>query len=148
MRLRLLGPAQIEAGDPAEPVELAAYKGAALAFYLAARPDQPVARTRLIALLWEDSDEQEGRNSLSTALSRLRRTLPNVPIVPVGDALVWRPDPAGGVWTDIAAFQARSRPTASKLDLDTAVELWRGPFLEGFDLRDCTDLVDCLVVDV
>ena len=84
LRLRLLGPARIEAGDPGEPVELVAHKGAALAYYLAARPEQPVTRTRLISLLWQDSDEQEGRNSLSTALSRLRRTLRHVPIAPVG----------------------------------------------------------------
>ena len=139
LRLRLLGPAQIEAGDPPEPVDVAAHKGAALAFYLAARPDQPVTRTRLIALLWEDSDEQEGRNSLSTALSRLRRNVPNLPIVPVGDSLVWRPDSADAVWTDLAAFQVLTRAGATRADLDMAVELWRGPFLEGFDLRDCTD---------
>src|SRR6266513_176263 len=94
LRLRLLGPARVEAGDSAQPVDLAAHKGAALAFYLAARPEQPVTRTRLIALLWGDSDEQEGRNSLSTALSRLRRSLPTVPIVGFGDSLVWRPDAA------------------------------------------------------
>ena len=60
----------MEVGNPPSQIDLAAQKGAALLFYLAARPDQPVTRTRLIALLWEDSDEQEGRNSLSTALSR------------------------------------------------------------------------------
>src|SRR5690348_9980957 len=92
LRLRLLGPARVEVGDsPGQPVDLAGHKGAALAFYLASRPEQPVTRTRLIALLWEESDEQEGRNSLSTTLSRLRRTLPDVPIVPVGDSLAWRP---------------------------------------------------------
>jgi DNA-binding SARP family transcriptional activator len=139
LRLRLLGPANIAAGDPAEPVEVATQKGAALVFYLAARPEQPVTRTRLIALLWQDSDEQEGRNSLSTALSRVRRSLPSVPIAPVGDSLVWRPDPADLVWTDIAVFQELTRPTATRDQLDTAVELWRGPFLEGFDLRDCSD---------
>lgn len=139
MRLRLLGPAHIEAGDRAEPVELVAHKGAALAYYLAARPEQPVTRTRLISLLWQDSDEQEGRNSLSTALSRLRRTLPHVPIAPVGDSLAWRPEPADQVWTDIAAFQELSAASASRDQLDAAVALWRGPFLEGFDLRDCSD---------
>ena len=55
LRLRLLGPAQVEAGDPPVHVDLAAHKGAALMFYLAARPDQAVTRTRLIALLWEAS---------------------------------------------------------------------------------------------
>src|SRR5207302_6234454 len=116
-----------------------ALKGAALAFYLAARPEQPVSRARLITLLWEASDEQEGRNSLSTALSRLRRSLPSVPIVPVGDSLVWRPDAPHAVWTDIAAFLELTRPGASRSDLDRAVALWRGPFLEGFDMRECAD---------
>src|SRR5438045_4015045 len=62
LRLRLLGPAQVTAGEPPTSVDLAAVKGAALLFYLAARPDQTVTRTRLITLLWEESDEQEGRN--------------------------------------------------------------------------------------
>jgi DNA-binding SARP family transcriptional activator len=139
LRLRLLGPAQVEEGNPPVQVDLAAHKGAALLFYLAARPDQPVARTRLVALLWEDSDEQEGRNNLSTALSRLRRSLPSAPIVAAGDSLVWRPDPNNSVWTDIAAFSELSGRHAPREDLDRAAELWRGPFLEGFDLRDSTD---------
>jgi DNA-binding SARP family transcriptional activator len=136
LRLRLLGPAQVEAGDPPTLVDVAAVKGAALLFYLAARPDQPVTRTRLITLLWEDSDEQEGRNSLSTALSRLRRVLPTAPIVAVGDSLVWRPE---AVWTDIGSFSELTRAGASREHLDAAVALWRGPFLEGFDLRDSSD---------
>ena len=139
MRLRLLGPAHVEAGDPPETVDVAAQKGAALAFYLAARPDKPVTRTRLIALLWEDSEEQEGRNSLSTALSRLRRSLPQVPIVPIGDSLVWRSDPADRIWTDLGVFESLTRTGAAPQELDRAVELWRGPFLEGFDLRDCSE---------
>jgi DNA-binding SARP family transcriptional activator len=139
LHLRLLGPAQVAVGDPPELVDMAAQKGAALAFYLAARPDQPVTRTRLISLLWQDSDEQEGRNSLSTALSRLRRGLPHVPILPVGDSLVWRPEPPGAVWTDIGAFNSLTHAGATRQELDRAVELWRGPFLEGFDLRDSTD---------
>lgn len=147
VRVRLLGPAHVEAGDPPQRVDVAAQKGAALAFYLAARPNQPVTRTRLIALLWEDSDEQEGRNSLSTALSRLRRSLPQVPITAVGDALVWRSDPADAVWTDIAAFAELSRSGAPREDLDRAVGLWRGPFLEGFDLRDCSDWDEWLEVE-
>ncbi len=142
-----MGPAHVEAGDPPGPVDVAAQKGAALAFYLAARPDQPVTRTRLVALLWEGSGEQEGRNSLSTALSRLRHSLPRVPIVATGDSLVWRSDPAGLVWTDIGAFVELTRSGASREDLEHAVELWRGPFLEGFDLRGCSDWDEWLAVE-
>jgi DNA-binding SARP family transcriptional activator len=134
-----LGAAQVEVGNPPVQVDLAAHKGAALLFYLAARPDQPVTRMRLVALLWEESDEQEGRNNLSTALSRLRRSLPGAPIVAAGDSLVWRPDPQTAVWTDIATFSELSRLPATRADLDQAVALWRGAFLEGFDLRDCPD---------
>jgi DNA-binding SARP family transcriptional activator len=147
LRLRLLGPAHIEAGDPVEPVELAAHKGAALAFYLASRPEQSVTRARLIPLLWQDSDEQEGRNSLSTALSRLRRNLPHLPIAAVGDSLVWRPEPGDQVWTDIGAFQELTRSSAGRDELDRAVELWRGPFLEGFDLRDCLEWDEWLATE-
>ncbi len=139
LRLRLLGAAQVEEGSPPVQVDLAAHKGAALLFYLAARPDQPVTRTRLIALLWAESDEQEGRNNLSTALSRLRRSLPSTPIVAAADSLIWRPDPPSSVWTDIAAFAEFTGRHASREDLDRAVGLWRGPFLDGFDLRDCPD---------
>src|SRR5438045_1385254 len=94
LRAYLLGPPRVESGgsEPLRPVELASHKGAAVLYYLAARPHAPVARTRLIALLWQDSDEQEGRNNLSTSLSRLRRALPAAPIIAAGDALVWRPE--------------------------------------------------------
>jgi DNA-binding SARP family transcriptional activator len=147
IRLSLLGPPHVEAGDPAESIELAAQKGAALAFYLAARHDQPVTRTRLISLLWQESEEQEGRNSLSTALSRLRRGLPQVPIAPTGDSLVWRSSRDDLVWTDIGAFEELTRSGASHHDLDRAVELWRGPFLEGFDLRECSEWDDWLALE-
>jgi hypothetical protein len=40
LRLRFLGPARVEIGDsPGQPVDLAGLKGAALAFYLASRPE-------------------------------------------------------------------------------------------------------------
>src|SRR5262249_33865207 len=139
LRLRLLGPPRVELGDPPQPIDLAAQKGAALLFYLASRPDQPIPRPRLISLFWVGSDEQEGRNSLSTALSRLRRGLPNAPVVAVGDTLVWRPDSTSAVWIDSAAFADLSRPGSPPADLDAAVDLWRGPFLDGFDLRDCEE---------
>ena len=147
LRAYLLGPPRVEAGgsSPAGPVDLATHKGAALLYYLAARPDEPVARTRLISLLWQDSDEQEGRNSLSTSLSRLRRALPNVPIVASGDALVWRAD--AETWTDLAELRRLSRPGATRSDLAAAAALWRGPFLEGFDLRDCPDWEEWLALE-
>jgi DNA-binding SARP family transcriptional activator len=57
----------------------------------------------------------------------------------MGDSLVWHPESADIVWTDIATFAELTRGGATRQDLDQATELWRGPFLEGFDLRDCSD---------
>src|SRR5437764_13755829 len=121
LRLRLLGPAHVETGEPPVQVDLATQKGTALLVYLATRPEQPVARARLLAMLWQESDEQEGRNNLSTALSRLRRTVADAPIQAVGDSLVWRPDQSHPTATDLAEFIHLTRPNASPEDLDKAV---------------------------
>jgi DNA-binding SARP family transcriptional activator/tetratricopeptide (TPR) repeat protein len=145
LRASLLGPARVEAGEPPGPVDLATHKGAAVLYYLASRPDEPVARTRLIALLWQDSDEPEGRNNLSTALSRLRRGLPSAPIVAAADTLVWRAD--ANAWTDLHDFRQLTRPGATRDELSAGVALLRGPFLEGFDLRDCPDWEDWLSLE-
>src|SRR5580700_11670957 len=43
---------------------------------LAENPGQSVSRRRLAELVWSNSDERSGRDSLRTALSALRRVLP------------------------------------------------------------------------
>ncbi|HMM40689.1 MAG TPA: AAA family ATPase, partial [Thermomicrobiales bacterium] len=110
-------------------------KSAALLYYLAAHPGQPHGRSHLAALLWEESDDAAARNSLSTALSRLRRVAP-FPIHSAGDRLTWQPDDA--VVSDLEQF--RRLTTVSGEDnprvLETAVALYRGQFLAGFELRD------------
>ncbi|MCA1725214.1 MAG: AAA family ATPase, partial [Thermomicrobia bacterium] len=88
--------------------------------------------------LWEESPEREGRNSLSTVLTRLRQTLPLFPIAIIGDTLAWQATP--DVAVDLATFHMLTgaptgRPTPA--DLERAAALWRGGFLDGFGVRDC-----------
>lgn len=57
-------------------VVLTARKDLALLAYLANTPCESHRRTQLAALLWPQSDENRGRESLKQALLRLRRALP------------------------------------------------------------------------
>ena len=129
LTLSLLGPPLVRVAE--RDVRLPSLKAQALLFYLASQPAHPFTRSHLCALLWEDSSEAEGRNSLSTTLSRLRQALPLFPLVTEGDQLCWRA--TADVWVDCQAFSAVS-PTLA--DWRDAADLWRGPFLDGFTVRD------------
>lgn len=135
LRLSLLGPPVIQDGET--ELYLSAQKAQALLYYLAAQPGRAFPRAHLITLLWEESPEREGRNSLSTVLTRLRQALPLFPIATTGDALMWQPTADVGV--DLVTFSAltaspNGQPTIA--DLERAAALWRGGFLDGFGVRD------------
>src|SRR5580692_1843081 len=63
------------------------YKTGVLLAYLAYHADRAHPREALIALLWPDSDLEQGRPSLSVALSSLRHQL-EPPGVPAGTVLI------------------------------------------------------------
>ncbi len=144
LRLQLLGAPSIH--DGTREIYLPSQKAQALLFYLAAEAERSFARGQIIALLWEESPDREGRNSLSTVLTRLRQALPLFPVRAEGDLLAWLPSPEVAV--DLHEFQASSHilqaargAPAGDLDqriqrLETATALYRGTFLDGFSVRD------------
>jgi DNA-binding SARP family transcriptional activator len=140
LRLRLLGAPSVF--DDAREIYLPSQKAQALLFYLAAEFERSFSRSQIIALLWEESSEREGRNSLSTVLTRLRQSLPIFPLRAEGDTLAWQLSP--DVWVDLQEFQAAqlergARPanTPQRIErLETAAGLYRGAFLDGFGVRD------------
>lgn len=135
LRLALLGPPTIHDGET--DLYLAAQKAQALLYYLAAHPGRAFSRSHLITLLWEDSPDREGRNSLSTVLTRLRHALPLFPIAAAGDTLAWQPTP--DVTVDLATFHALTASSTGQptlADLERAAALWRGDFLDSFGVRD------------
>jgi len=101
----------------------------ALLAVLAAHPVGEVSRDQIVALLWPDRDGRRGRHLLSEALYRLRGAVGRDAIRSVGNGLVLNPD---RLWTDVHAFGEALEAG----DHRTAVELYRGPFLEGFHLSD------------
>jgi DNA-binding SARP family transcriptional activator len=115
-------------------------KTAALLAYLALRPG-PQPREVLVGLLWPDSEPEAARNSLSAALSSLRRQLEK----DLPDGSVLQADRASiglnpaTVSTDISDFENTlqganaTRDDAERIKLlSQAVELYHGPVLPGF----------------
>ncbi|MCW5851330.1 MAG: AAA family ATPase [Anaerolineae bacterium] len=129
LTLSLLGPPLVRSAE--RDLRLPSLKAQALLYYLASQPVHVFTRSHLCALLWEDSSEAEGRNSLSTTLSRLRQSLPLFPLLAEGDQLAWRA--TDEVWVDTQVFGAVHPSLA---EWRTVADLWRGPFLDGFMVRD------------
>src|SRR5215212_6354265 len=136
LRLQLLGAPSVR--DDAREIYLPSQKAHALLFYLAAEFARSFSRSQIIALLWEESSEREGRNSLSTVLTRLRQSLPVFPLRAEGDTLAWQA--TSDVWVDLHEFQSALH--AAQLDrsahagdatqrlhrLEQAAGLYRGDF--------------------
>ncbi len=105
-------------------------KARSLLAYLILHRSQPQPREHLSTLFWGERPEQKARHSLSTALWRIRRCLPDEEVI-LSDHHTVQFDPQADLWLDVDAFEALvKREEAS--DLQEAASLYRGPFLNGF----------------
>jgi DNA-binding SARP family transcriptional activator len=139
LSISLLGPLDIRVDGT--PLDVDTRKASALLVYLAVeRIDQP--RDRLVDLLWTDSDVDRGRSSLRRTLSSLKGGLDDRWVH--ADRAFVRIDPDGiDLDTDTVArlvephrSHARGEVCATCIDdLRAAVELHRGPLLDGFTVR-------------
>jgi DNA-binding SARP family transcriptional activator/tetratricopeptide (TPR) repeat protein len=130
MCVYILGPPRVEwAGAP---LAIPRRQARALCFYLAAR-SQPAPRDQLCLLLWPDLPEPAAHRQLTRLLTHLRRALPEPDILlSTGQAV--QLDPAR-VWSDTAEVErlCAGRDPAHRADtLQQVVDLYRGPFLDGF----------------
>ncbi|HTK55684.1 MAG TPA: BTAD domain-containing putative transcriptional regulator [Gemmatimonadales bacterium] len=91
-----------------------------------------VSREKLLALLWPELDDERGRAALSQALYALRKDLGSEDAIS-GTADL-RADPAQ-VTSDRARFLAAIDRGAD----DEAVLLYRGPYLDGFFVREAPE---------
>jgi TolB-like protein/DNA-binding SARP family transcriptional activator/Tfp pilus assembly protein PilF len=123
--LRLFGGACIvdDTGPLTGPV--AQRRRLALLALLAASPDARMAREKLCAYLWPDSAEEEARSSLVDAVYALRKRLGRDVLVSIGGEL--RLNPAR-ISSDVQRF----RCAMASGDHGEAVNLYTGPFLDGF----------------
>ena len=127
LRINVLGGLYV-AGD-GRPVSGAAAQPRRLALLalLAVAGDRGVTRDGLVAQLWPDTDEERGRRALTQALYALRRDLGSEDVFLGLKDLRLNPDL---ITSDVAVFHA----AMDHGDLEGAADLYRGPFLEGFNL--------------
>ncbi len=140
-------------------------KARALLAFLAVEGGQPQVRETLAGLLWPDFPQENAQANLRVVISRLRKLL--------GDKDAAQPfllvtrnsvclNAQADCELDTAEFENLVDPhqlirphfmgkpennlPAGIQPLVAAVDLWRGPFLEGLSLPDCPELDDWILI--
>ena len=134
-----------------EPIQRFEYdKVRALLAYLAVESSRAHRRETLTGLLWPERPESTARQSLSQALFRLRRVIGEEEAEPpflLVTLEAIRFNPASDYWVDVAAFsrvaETYLQPRAPAVldpthieQLEAGLDLYRGPFLDGFLIPD------------
>jgi DNA-binding SARP family transcriptional activator/tetratricopeptide (TPR) repeat protein len=128
INLRLLGTPSLEVDGAAVLGRSAQRKRIALLAILADAGEPGVSRDRVVGLLWPDSDPGKARRVLSEALYVLKKELGDGVVRQRGENLSLNREI---VWTDLwAAREALDAGRAAE-----AVEVYGGPFLDGFAIE-------------
>ncbi len=142
LAIRLLGPVDVRVGG--SPLKVDTRKAVALLAYLAVT-GRTSSRDAIAALLWPESDDAEARGALRRTLSVLNAGLGGVGLSIDRSSVALDPSM---VDVDVARFRAsiaiargHGHPSEQpcpicRAALQEAVALDRGPFMDGFGLRD------------
>jgi DNA-binding SARP family transcriptional activator/TolB-like protein len=99
---------------------------------LARAGQRGVAREKVLSLLWPDAEDDRGSKALAQAIYALRKDLGADEVITGITELRLEPSL---VSTDVGEFAA----AVSRGDDDRAVEVYNGPFLDGFHLPNAAD---------
>jgi DNA-binding SARP family transcriptional activator len=132
LAVRFFGGAAIE--EAGRPVATRAGQRHPLALLalLSTAPGRSMSRDKLMALLWPEADPASLRHRLSVTVYEIRRALGRDAIASVQDDLCLN---ANALWIDVVRFEE----AVARGDMDAAIELHRGAFLDGFHLSDSTE---------
>jgi DNA-binding SARP family transcriptional activator len=131
-RLALLGPVSLTGPDGPLTRRASQHRRIALLALIASSPGGSISRDRVMGLLWPERDERSARHLLADSLYILRRTLGDSAITASSETLRLSPDV---VWSDVGEF----RSALAEERWSDALELYRGDFLDGFNLRNAAD---------
>ena len=134
-RCLLLGPPQIKSHDQVAQVTL--QKAIALMAYLAVE-QRAFSREYLATMFWPDLEKERSLGNLRRILAHLRATVEAGCIITERDQVELN---RGSIDVDVDEFHLLSSQ-ASDSDpalLEEAAGLYRGSFLEGFNLGDCPE---------
>ena len=140
LELSFLGPFQVRL-DGKLVTGFEADKVRALLAYLAVESSRPHRREGLAAMFWPGWPDASARTSLRNALSNLRKAIGDESAEPPF-LLISREtiqfNPASSYSLDTLQFEQLTKdPHATPDQLQAALDLYRGGFLEGFTLKDC-----------
>ena len=130
--LKLFGSPNLESDAAAVPGGAMQRHRLALLALLALAPARRLSRDKLIAYLWPDRDAEAGRNLLKVSTYVLRSALGERALLSEGDDLRLNPE---SLEIDVALFDV----ALERRDYPRAVELYKGPFLDGFFLPEATE---------
>jgi predicted ATPase/DNA-binding SARP family transcriptional activator len=111
--------------------DLGSHKAEALLVYVAMR-GEACYRNTLATLLWPESSESQAMTSLRVALSILRRELEDYLEISRDRVGI---KPGESVFLDVAELESK----LASGEIEQAVEIYQGDFLQGFSLRDCLE---------
>ncbi len=133
LRLYFLGPPRFARDD--YPVELTVAKAVALLAYLAVTR-KPQTRDRLLGLFWPESPADAARKNLRNTLWSIRKALGDHVVRADDDRLALHES----VWVDLHEFEELTDFRQSKIqNLNSKIDLYRGPFLDGLNLNDAPE---------
>ncbi len=125
LRLKTFGGLSIT-GDHGSPGSAATQRGGlALLALLAAARAHGRSRDKLLGYLWPEHDEEHGRHALAQALHALRRDLHDDQLFLGTTELRLNPE---RITSDLEEFET----ALEKNEIEQAVALYAGPFLDGF----------------
>jgi len=138
--LKTLGGLRVERTDAPLPSNRPRRRLAALLALIAGHDPPGISRDKLLAYLWPESDTGAARNSLKQALCSLRQSLGNPLVNCAGGVL--RLDP-NLIETDLWQFET----ALGRGDEAAAVEVYRGPFLDGFTVSGLNEFERWMVAE-
>jgi DNA-binding SARP family transcriptional activator len=141
LEIKLLGGFEV-LRDGAPVIDFESNTARALLAYLACEPGRGFSRAMLSEMLWPDRPEGAALSNLRHVLSVLRRILGD-PVEEEGPIVADRSSvfirDSADVRVDVVEFaRLAAAPTKEAGAVDKwhqAADLWRGPFLDGVDLR-------------
>jgi DNA-binding SARP family transcriptional activator/tetratricopeptide (TPR) repeat protein len=131
LRLKTLGGLSLERDGVPMEGRVTQRRRLGLLAYLAAAG--PTGREKLVALLWPERDAEHGRHSLSQAVYALRQQLGAEAILGGTDEIRLN---ESVVASDVAEFRA----ALASGNLESAVSLYRGPFLDAIYVDGAPEL--------
>ena len=132
LRINTFGGLSLRQGDSPLTGAPTQRRRLALLAVLAVAGETGVSRDKLLAMLWPEGETEKSRHALNQILSAQRRYFGNAQLFDGRKTVRLNP---GLITSDVALFEE----ALAKGDLEAAVKLYTGPFLDGFFLQGSTE---------